>query len=331
MSLAIIGVVGTVASAGAAAYGAYSQNKARKDAARQTAQAGQGINFGQKPKAAEYKPVDFTGEQFNTIMGNIANRKNAAKLAMQTNQAIDSDTLARARKFIPGYEANMAQEGQNSTQLLKGRLPYDDVLDIAANRSGLSGALGVPGTGGPATLRDLGLSRLDAIKTGGSMLNNMVDIAERVNPVNRRMTPQDEYLKPFDRIQAAMQQNQLIQQSDQNKYNIAAGLSPTDQANAQLQLAGALGGIGPSAGSAASSALISSLGSSIGGYLTRSGTGGGGSLGGIGSGGYSLASDPGLYQSPSGSYLTRGTSSPSQSVLSYRPSGFYDPYSINAT
>jgi hypothetical protein len=110
-------------------------------------------------------------------------------------------------------------------------------MGIVSNRNEMTNALGIPGTGTNATLKDLGLSQLDAVKAGGGILKDMVGIAETINPVGRRMSPQSMMISPQDRIRMTMEQNQLIQQSDQNKYNLGASGDPTAYAQLQLQLA----------------------------------------------------------------------------------------------
>ena len=264
---AITAVVG----AGATAYGAYSTAQAQKSASEAAAAPTKvpgGVNFGEKVKAAEYKPVDFTAEQLATIMGNLKNSPAIADLIGATNMNIRQQDMIRAKKFIPNFRQNMKLEGEASNQLLQGRLPYDDVLDIVADRSGFSSALGTPGASAPATLRDLGLSRLDAIKSGAGLMKGMVDIAETVSPIGRYMTPQTMMLSPMDRIRASMDQNQIIQQSEQNKNNLEAGLSPGDKVAAELALlnasrsAGSSGGSGMDFGALGSSAasIVSALG-----------------------------------------------------------------------
>lgn len=316
-----VAIAGTVISVGAGVYNSSQQSKAAKKASSAQSKAGEGINFGEKPKAAEYKPVDFTQEQMNTIQGNLKNVNEAGKLSMRSNAFIDSDTLARARKFIPNYDENLRLEGLNTNNLLNGRLPYDDVLGIAANRNNLSNSLGTPGASTPATLRDLGLSRLDAIKAGTGMMNQIVNMAETINPVGRRMVPQDMYLKPIDRISASMQQNQLIQQSDQNKYNIEAGLSPTEQAQAQLGLNAQLNGGGGGGGNGQMvQSILSGLGSIAGTYAKSQ----------AGQSASSGLMDSGFYSSPSQAAAAYGYGGDYQPYILKNPSGsgFYSPYSI---
>lgn len=246
VSVAIIGVAGTALAAGTAAYSQHQASKAA-DKRQQSAIAASHDNFGQKPKAAQYIPVDFNTGQIEAIMGNQHALGAINPLMSGTNAAIDSDALARASKFIPGYKESMQRQGMAAQDLLGGQLPYDDVLDIVANRSGLAGSMGTPGASAPATLRDLGLSRLDAIKSGSGLLQGMVNIAQTVNPVQNRMKPQDMFMNPTDRIRMAMDQNQTIQQSTQSKYNLDAGLSPSDQIAAQTRYSMAMGA-GPQGG-----------------------------------------------------------------------------------
>lgn len=269
MSIAIIGVAGTVIGAGASLYGTYSSNQAAKKAGSASAA---GIPVGQKPVAAEYKPVDFTKEQLDTVTGNLANADKIHGLMDQTNFFMDADALHRAKKIIPGYAQNMALEGNNTNDLLNGRLPYDDVMGIVANRSQNTAALGTPGTAGPATMRDLGLSRLDAIKAGSGMMGSMVDMAEKIDPVGRRMTQQSMYLDPATNIRNRMEQNQIIQQSDQNRNNIAAAATPSEALQAQLMLAqrtGALGGGASGSGVGGYASAIQQLLGGLGGLASK--------------------------------------------------------------
>lgn len=305
MSWIALGV--TVATtAGTAIYNSSQQKKAAKKAQAGAAGTG-GINFGEKPDVAEYVPVNFNAEQLAGVGGNRAALPEIQQLMGRTNATIDADALSRIRKMMPGYNEMLRLEGDATTDLLGGRLPYEDVLDIVANRGELTGAMGVPGTGGNATLRDLGLSRLDAIKSGQGMMQNMVQMAETINPVGRRMRPQDMFLSPLDRIRASMEQNQLIQQSTQNKYNIDAGLSPTDQAGAQLQLARMLsgGGGGSGAGGIDWGSIISSVG--------------GAAAGAIGS----YSSGVGTAPTYTGSFATNPVPGVTNQI--YRPAGGVDP------
>jgi len=237
------------------------------------------LNLGEKPKAAEYVPVHFGQEQLKTIQQNIRNLTAANNLSDWTNQYITQNDLNRARKTIPGYGAMMQQLGADAAPLLRGELPYDDVLGIVGNRTGQVGGINIPGTAGPATARDLGLSRLDAINTGSGLLQSMVRNAQNISPVERQQTPNQSFISPIDRIRLAMSQNETIQQSDQNRNNIEASVSPTDYAKSILSLGLGAGGLGGGGGGniggsvAGAGSALGKLGGALG--------GGGGGLGGL--------------------------------------------------
>ncbi len=240
--VAVAGLVATEASADAQGKGLFIHDKAdAAKAAANPANAAKGINAGKIPDAALYQPVDFEKEQLDTIHGNWRNLSAANELSSGTNAYVTQQDLARASRLIPNYRQMMKLEGQNATSLLGGHLPYDDVLNVVSNRAGLTNATGIPGTGGQATLRDLGQSQLGAIQAGQGIMQSMVQTANSLSPLNRYMTPQDEFLQPADRIKNAMIQNQTIQESQQNANNLKAGISPTQNLQNQLALLAALG------------------------------------------------------------------------------------------
>lgn len=229
-------VVSSILSGFASAGSAVRQSAAGQRSKRATERAVDELNIGEKPEAAEYKPVDFTAEQLASIQGNIHNLDAASKLAVDNNKYVTANDVRRASDLIPGYKSLMMQLGADASPLLRGELPYDDVLGIVSGSTGRVGSLNIAGTAGPATARDLGLSRLDAIGKGAGLMQQMVQTAQTISPVDRQMTPQMSMLSPADRIRWNMEQNQVIQQSDQNRNNIEASVSPTDYAKQVMRL-----------------------------------------------------------------------------------------------
>lgn len=207
--------------------------------------------FGSVPKAAEYQPVNFDQVPMDSIISNARNRQPLYSLVSANNDEVSRQAMNRAKRLIPNYRQLMQTYSSAGGDLLHGQLPYDDVLGIVSNRNELANQLGTPGTGGPATLKDLGMSRLDAIQKGGGILKDMVGMAETISPISRYDTPASWMIKPIDRVQLEMQQRQLVQQSDQNKNNLEAAGDPAAYAQLQLALAQAgAGGGGAGVGSA---------------------------------------------------------------------------------
>lgn len=227
---------GVAISAGSAAYGMSQQKKAAKAAqAGQMGAIGAG-DLGDVPEAALYQPLNFTQEQNWAIGSNLDNMDRTKQLIGQVNPFVTADALQRVKKLVPGYMSSLSQMGANANALLNGRLPFDDVSDIVSDRAEMGGGLNVPGTAGGATLKDLGLSRVDAMGKGAGLLGQMVQMAETVSPRGSYMNPRDMMISPLERIRLEMEQAQLEQQSNQNYNNLEAAGNPTEAAQAQIRL-----------------------------------------------------------------------------------------------
>lgn len=247
---------------------------------------------GTTPEAALYQPVDFQESQRQAILQNLANFQDAAALTRQTNNSITNDALKRIAALVPGYQSAVQRYGLAASDLLNGRLPFNDVTQILGDRSAFTSTVGIPGTAGPASLRDLGLSQLQGLQTGGSILKDMVQMAQTISPVERYATPQQMFVSPIDRIRGDLEQAQLIQQSEQNRNNLAAMGDPRAQLQLGLQTAGINGYQGGSPVGAGIAAGVGSLGSSV------LGMAGSGMLGGSGAGGAGGSAGTGGFASP---------------------------------
>lgn len=273
--MSYVAIAGAVIGAGTTIYSGMQQKKAAKSAGGAITSKGAGT----VPEAAKYDEVDVGKEQLKTIWSNYEALNNIIPLDQRTNNFIDADAMSRATKFIPGYKSAMETYGRAGNDLLNARLPFSDVLDVVSNRNDLTNSVGIPGQGGTnATLKDLGLSQLDAVKAGGGILKDMVGIAETVNPVARRARPQDMFLDPTERVNWKIQQQQLIQQSQQNENNLAAAADPAAAMQMQLALAqsGQQAGGGGASGSYASAAnqLVQGIAGAYGGGGAGKGWGG---------------------------------------------------------
>lgn len=242
IATALIGVAGT-------AYGAYSQSQAAKKASEAAggAQVAPG-ELGDVPQAALYQPLNFTQEQNAAIGSNLDNLERTKILMGQANPLITQDALNRIKKLVPSYTSSMAQMGNNTNALLGGRLPFDDLSDIVSDRAEMSGGLNIPGTAQGSTLKDLGISKLDAMKSGAGLLGQMVSMAETISPRASYLNPRDTMISPLDRIRLELEQAQLEQQSMQNYYNLDAAGNPTEAANAQIRIGNAASGGGARGG-----------------------------------------------------------------------------------
>lgn len=280
LGVAAIGAIGAGASSFMNASSAASAAQARVPSEKLIQEAA-----GTVPKAAKYTPVNFSDSQLQTIWNNSKAAPYAEDLSSLVDKGITKNALQRITSLSPGYTSAIQQYGANANALLKGQLPFSDLQSIVGNDSAQAASLGIPGGAvGPTSLKDLGLSQLSGMQMGGSMLQNMVSMADQVSPTAGYMTPQSQLLSPADQIQNEMNQNQIIQQSDQNANNLAAEGDPAARLQLGLQVSGALSGASgqPSPAAAGISSGLSSLLGSLGG---SKGLGVGGGTAGSASGG----------------------------------------------
>lgn len=232
-----VAIIGGVAALGTAAYTISSQEKAKKKAEAANRQAMGMLDdnpYGSVPEAALYEPVDFDESQMDAIRGNKDALPFIRELLGQSNNFVTADALRRADKLIPNYSQSMRTMGDSTLDLLSGRLPYDDLLDIVSDRAAVGGGLNIPGLSNGQTLKDLGMSRLDAMGKGAGLMGQMVSMAETISPRSSYGKPTDFFVSPTQRIGMQMEQNQLVQQSQQSANNLAAGADPNEVARLQL-------------------------------------------------------------------------------------------------
>lgn len=182
--------------------------------------------FGKIPRHEPYINVDLTKSERDTALGNLSNLDVIEKLLRRSNNVMDRDAIDRAEFMGTGYTENIGKARNVASMLLGGQLPYDDVLDIVSNRAELQNKLGIPGSGTRATLKDLGLSRMDAFDKGLSTFERINAIAESVNPSAARIRPADRMLTPQNRLSADLEQAARDQASRQSGAFLEAMADP---------------------------------------------------------------------------------------------------------
>ena len=250
MAAGWIALIGALAGAASSASEASSKNKQARNVVA-------GVNdladgdwngysaadiFGSKVQPAlfesgQYNPIDYTGVQGDTVRGNTSNLPDIVGLTTGINQALRDDSALRIERFAPGFGGNLRTMSDAAKSLLGGRLPYSDVLDIVSGRQEFGNTIGTAGTFTNATLKDLGVSQLQAIQTGSEMMSRITNLVESVDPVGQRSRPQDWTLSPSQTVPLRQQDNQfsasfdqmeriLAQQSEQNANVLNAAPDP---------------------------------------------------------------------------------------------------------
>lgn len=239
---------GFVIAAAISAAGAYAQSSQQQKGQKKAFAARKGVLdgltrkqqeaiFGTKVDLPDYIPVDLTQSQLDTVRGNLKTFEPAKQLAEKVTDANVQIDLDRARSILPNYDEIVGSIGRNAEALAGGQLPYDDVLDIVSNRGQLSGRLGLSGSGMAtnATLRDLGISRLDAMNQGQNMFQSfMSTAAQAISPLSRAGDVRESFLTPAQRAQFDIQQR--IHQYQADALQAQAEAMP-DPAASQLFMA----------------------------------------------------------------------------------------------
>lgn len=235
---------------------------------------------------APYAPIDYGAVQGKTIADNRSNLPNILGLTADINNALRADSTFRIEQFAPGFGDNLRTMTNSAKALLGGRLPYSDVMDIVSNRQQLGNTLGTAGTFTNATLKDLGLSQLQAQQTGAEMMSRITNLVESVDPIGQRSRPQDWTLSPQQTVPLKQADTQfgasydqmeriLKQQSEQNANVLNAAPDPAGRGLFGAQFAAQTGTPfgGTGAGGAGSSFDWGSLVSGIYGAYRNSQTG----------------------------------------------------------
>lgn len=231
MGIIAAAAIGAVGAIGGSMISANGQKSAARDANRQRQAAynkargyvdnlwGRSDAFLRKafgdelnPEAFLYHPVNLTKSQLDTIKGNLKAFPSALELTDQVNPSIWANDLGRIRTMMPQFDKARDSYIGTTRQLQEGKLPYSDVMDIFSSSATTAAAGGTPGGSRNATLKDLGLSRLDAMDRGNSMFAGFMQVAQQISPVEHQMRPQQMFFTPQERATMDIEQAALEQQ-----------------------------------------------------------------------------------------------------------------------
>lgn len=277
---------------------------------------------GGRVQAAMYENVNLTDSLRNTVGANQANLDAINNLVGQTNRATLQNDFSRANAFSPDILNSLQSLAGNAAMLSSGQLPQDAISQLISSRSSQAGASGIPGGSSPATLKDLGLSSLDAMNQGASLFQQVLQGAESISPISRQMSSAQFQFDPNTGLQTDLSQALLQQQSQQNYFNLAAAPDPAKQMQAQLQIQMANNAASTRAGIAGLqqspvmpyAQIYGQIGTALGNGLGSLFGGGGGGGGGFSSGFGSF--NGGAYNSYAMNY-NQNTSAPPKAYVTY--------------
>lgn len=193
--------------------------------------------FPDVPKAAEYVPVDPCCEQGNTIECNISRTQRADDYVRYVNRLHERNDLIHALATDPRFMVTLDIQSKSIQDLTRGILPVGDVVEVMTDVAEQASLIGRIGNTKRTTARDLGISKLRAQAAGRREFREATAWANSVvSPIERQASIVSMMLTPQQRIELALHQSQLIQQSLQNKNNALAQKAPFRMAKLQMHI-----------------------------------------------------------------------------------------------
>jgi hypothetical protein len=198
------------------------------------------IGSGKKVQVPEWKGIDLDKTQRETVAGNAAVLPEAQKLAAD----ITSGNLESYSKLLDLALPGMRQQVNSITDsLLRGELPQDVQSSILRSGAARSLGMGVGGSGfgRNLTLRDLGLTSMQAQQQGFSMYGAL---ANQYSPLYRSAEQTGQFLTAAQRVEANKWNAERQWQRDMEAAGIAAQASPVNQniGNILAQIGGGMAG-----------------------------------------------------------------------------------------
>jgi hypothetical protein len=193
-------------------------------------------SFGTVPDAALYVPVDSRQATFDAINENLQNIPAAERHIAAVNRMNEQNDIVRMVAFSPEYLHLAHKNSSTIRDLLNGKLPIDEVVNVLTDEAEQAALTGRIGNTCRRTHRSLGLSRLSMQRAARVEMANSINMANAVSPIQRQQGIQDMLTRPADRIALALTQAQLIQQSLQNFNNAAAAGDPSRFGELQIKM-----------------------------------------------------------------------------------------------
>ena len=193
--------------------------------------------FGKVPRAILFQPVNIDSESVATINGNLRRMPDYQRQLEAVNCINTKADITRMIALDPMYLSNIQMQSVQIKDLLAGKLPIDEVVEIMTDVAEQACFMGRIGCVSANLARNLGISRIRAQASGREAFERHTNQLNRdVSPISRQANIMDFLQTAPQRIALALTQAQLIQQSLQNAANADAAGDPTVYAELQVKL-----------------------------------------------------------------------------------------------
>lgn len=189
------------------------------------------------PEAAEYVPVDPALVQEDTIRSNYGSACKSDEYIQAVNRLHEQNDMIRSVAFDPRFLVNMDIASLSIQDLMRGKLPVSDLMEITTDCAERAAMTGRIGNTRKTLARDLGISSLRAQAFGRQEMREHMSMINRdISSTSRQGSIMSMAVTPAERIGLALTQAQLVQNSLQNKNNTLAQKDPYLFAQLQTRL-----------------------------------------------------------------------------------------------
>lgn len=195
--------------------------------------------YGSKVNVPALTPVSADQQQQAAIAGNLTVLPQAEKLATSVNQFSLDQIKTLMNQLAPGYTDTLALGTRNATALMRGELPQDVLRSVAdkSNAAATFGGYGGSGLAHNLSLRDLGISELQAQQMGLRQFQTLLADSESLMPHLYDFSTA--FMTTGQRVALAVQQQSAQYTRDLQKAQ--ADAAPDPSLVATIHAAGALG------------------------------------------------------------------------------------------
>jgi len=189
------------------------------------------------PEAAEYVPIEPVQLLRDTIADNTINIPGADAWARCINRLHEQNDIIRSIALDSRYVSTMDNHSRSVSDMMRGNTPISDMREILGDVAEASCLLGKIGGCGHMTARAVGVSFLRMKAEGRAEHRNLLGTLNRdVSPISRQADIREMMHTPEQRLNLAVTQAQLIQNSLQNFNNAKARKPPAELAKLQVRL-----------------------------------------------------------------------------------------------
>ena len=181
-------------------------------------------------------PVDPAVSNFAVMVDNIANTPKTQEYIVAANHWHRVNYMARTELLSPGFTTQLRRTFEITSNDLAGTMPVGDAAEIVSDVAEAAAMTGRIGNVAGLTHFSLGVSKRRLHKEGQAALARHVEMLNAISPVGSELTFEAFMEKPENRINLALQQAQLVQNSLQAIANRNAQKAPHLLAELQTKL-----------------------------------------------------------------------------------------------